>query len=104
MFEEETELCRAVINRDIDEVRTILERDTSQINVGDEDRHSTPLHIASFDGQAHICKLLLEHGANVDACDINGCTPLHEAEPFDPSWYDGDIRMANTAKSQQQSH
>ncbi|MHC2066867.1 ankyrin repeat domain-containing protein [Bremerella sp. T1] len=80
MFEEETELYRAVINRDIDEVRTILERDTSQLDVGDEDRHSTPLHIASFDGQAHICKLLLMHGANVDARDINGCTPLHEAE------------------------
>lgn len=79
MLEEETELYRAVINHDIDEVRTILYRDISQINVGDEDLGSTPLHAASYDGQAHICELLLEYGANVDVLDINGCTPLRKA-------------------------
>jgi hypothetical protein len=34
------------------------------------------LHHAAFDGQADICRMLLKAGADVNACDCHGQTPL----------------------------
>lgn len=39
----------------------------------------TCLHHACFGGHANIVKLLLEHGAVVDATTSNGVTPLMKA-------------------------
>merc|ERR1711988_1151659 len=36
----------------------------------------SPLHIASYVGQANICKLLLKHGASVNQTTEGGMTPL----------------------------
>ncbi|XP_068698924.1 GA-binding protein subunit beta-1-like [Montipora foliosa] len=40
----------------------------------------TPLHLACGYGQESIVKLLLEHGADVNAIDRFQFTPLHKAE------------------------
>ena len=39
----------------------------------------TALHRAALDGHASIVKLLIDHGAAVDARDKDGDTPLHDA-------------------------
>jgi hypothetical protein len=39
----------------------------------------TPLHVASKEGQLAVARLLVEHGANVDAEDDKGRTPLQVA-------------------------
>ena len=39
----------------------------------------TALHIASRLGKADIVALLVNRGANIEARDISGCTPLHFA-------------------------
>lgn len=40
---------------------------------------NTSLHIAAINGNVKAATLLLEHGANVDACDHNQSTALHRA-------------------------
>jgi len=39
----------------------------------------TPLHWASYDGNAEVCQLLLERGANINQTNENGKTPLYYA-------------------------
>jgi Ankyrin repeats (3 copies)/Ankyrin repeats (many copies) len=40
---------------------------------------STPLHLASRQGNEEVARVLVEHGAEVSAKDKDGSTPLHEA-------------------------
>ena len=44
-----------------------------------ECRNCTPLHVAAYAGHARIVKLLIKHGADVNAKDDLGLTPLHYA-------------------------
>ncbi|KAI0270169.1 ankyrin repeat-containing domain protein [Russula aff. rugulosa BPL654] len=39
----------------------------------------TPLHVASACGAPEVVRLLLEHGADIEAKDKNGKTALQEA-------------------------
>ena len=39
--------------------------------------HSTPLHLASFNGSSETVRLLIESGADVTAQNKNHSTPLH---------------------------
>lgn len=55
----------------------ILRRNRNKYMVTARDMvHRTPLHFASIYGHVDICELLLLHGANLDAVDITGVTPL----------------------------
>ena len=45
----------------------------------------TPLHLAAgFAQDPRILELLLNHGANIDATDVDGAQPLHIASGFNP--------------------
>ena len=46
------------------------------------DNYSTPLHSAAVVGDLEIVKLLLDHGARIDALEINQSTPLHRAAAY----------------------
>uniref|UniRef100_G3TWY9 26S proteasome non-ATPase regulatory subunit 10 n=1 Tax=Loxodonta africana TaxID=9785 RepID=G3TWY9_LOXAF len=47
--------------------------------VNDNDAGWSPLHVAASAGQNEIVKALLGKGAQVNAVNQNGCTPLHYA-------------------------
>ena len=47
----------------------------ADVNVQDHDG-DTPLHWAAIEGYLEICDLLIEHGADVNAVNIKGQTPL----------------------------
>ena len=48
------------------------------MNIQDEEKRS-PLHAASFKGEAKIADLLLQFGARVNTKDSKWLTPLHRA-------------------------
>jgi hypothetical protein len=55
-----------------------------QLNVNDIclDTHATALHYAAKYAQANICQDLINRGANVEAHDFRGHTPLHACAAF----------------------
>jgi hypothetical protein len=77
------ELFEAVKKGDIDRVRELLAKGA---NVNTRDRHKdswtyaqTPLHAAAHEGHTYVARLLLEHGADLNARDKYGFTPLFYA-------------------------
>ena len=56
---------------------------TQEKLLAETDEHGrTLLYIASKSGFYDMCKLLLEKGAPIDKCQVNGSTPLHAASYF----------------------
>jgi len=49
------------------------------VNAPDPQKQLTPLHMAAYNGHSEAIKLLLEHGATIDARDIEGKTALLHA-------------------------
>ncbi|NXD74128.1 ANR52 phosphatase, partial [Eolophus roseicapillus] len=70
-------LVQAIFNRDVEEVRSLLNQ-KENINVLDQERR-TPLHAAAYLGDVAILELLILSGANVNAKDTVWLTPLHRA-------------------------
>ena len=59
-------------------VMQLLKHETgSNVNARDKDQE-TPLHLASYYLSADLVKVLLDYGAQVDAEDNRGLTPLHQ--------------------------
>lgn len=102
-WEENEKLHFAVMENSIDEVKAIIESGASIENFDDCDK--TPLHYAVEQENFQIAQYLIEHGANVNAQDIEKCgdTPLgnigatcslkmakflvnHGANPAAPGW------------------
>lgn len=61
-----------------DVVRVLVEAG-ADVNASSGVTRATPLHMAARRGHVAIAKALLECGAEVDARDRNGCTPLERA-------------------------
>lgn len=51
----------------------------ANVNAQNNNEHwgTTPLHAAAHANQVAIAKLLLAHGADANAKDMNGQTPMH---------------------------
>ena len=63
---------------DLETVKRFLNNDPAAVNSMDGDK-MMPLHHAADAGQVEITRLLLEHGANVEALNYKSETPLHVA-------------------------
>ncbi|XP_013085828.2 protein phosphatase 1 regulatory subunit 16A-like isoform X2 [Biomphalaria glabrata] len=70
-------LLESAARNDLEEVRRLLENKVSP-DVTNEDG-LTSLHQCCIDDNEEMLKLLLEYGANVNACDSEMWTPLHAA-------------------------
>ena len=83
-------LINAVMNNQITKVSQLLKYGADSNGCEDELRYS-PLHYAAAHSGKEIAALLLEAGANLEAIDIDGNTPLntafvHQNKAF-ISWY-----------------
>ena len=65
--------------RGLSKIALVLIRRGANVNARRPDRLDTPLHFAP---NAEVAGVLIEHGAEVEALDWSGRTPLHWAAPF----------------------
>ena len=72
-------LYTAIRLHDLDVVKHFIEVMTENLEISLADDGSTPLHIGAFYGSKEICMFLLQSGANIEACDSEGWTPLLNA-------------------------
>jgi ankyrin repeat protein len=75
------QMLKAAKSGNVAAVRLLLEADPSLVDARDTDG-STPLHCAAWKGHAEVAALLLDHGADIHARNLNehwGDTPLHAA-------------------------
>lgn len=63
---------------DLEGINTVLESSTADVNFRDIDGR-TALHVAACQGKAPVVRFLLDRGAEVDAVDRWGSTPLSDA-------------------------
>ncbi len=78
-----TDIHMLAYNNKIDELKELLQNDTSvEINKKDESG-MTPLHIAISKGNKEIAQLLLDAGANGSIQDDEGFTALHYAMEYE---------------------
>ena len=65
--------------RGLPKIALVLIRRGANVNARRPDRFDTPLHFAS---NAEVARVLIEHGAEFEALDWSGRTPLHWAAQF----------------------
>jgi hypothetical protein len=90
-------IFRAVDEGNPERIKTILSKDKNQIHRRDS-RLNTPLHIAVAKGDKNIVELLIKYGADVNAKDDMGRTPLHRSiTPFGADLEILDLLLKNNA-------
>ena len=73
-----SQVSHAASRGDVSTMKSYLETDKSIVNELDYDKRA-PLHIAAKNGHFELCKLLVDHGADVNLEDRFNHTPLDEA-------------------------
>jgi hypothetical protein len=61
------------------EIAGLLLAKGAEVNIRTTDQYMTPLHFAACTGMPRVVKLLLNHGADVQAVNLRRRTPLHLA-------------------------
>lgn len=64
---------------DMLKVNSLLRDEPDQVNVKSPANLWTPLHVAIMRDDHKMADILLRHGADVNAQNLNGRTPLHDA-------------------------
>jgi len=82
----------AAIMGDIDSLRALLSEDRSLVGASTPDDHvlgagMSPLHLAAQGGHLDAMELLLEAGADINAVDARGYTPLHFVICYGPKQF-----------------
>ncbi|MBN1271349.1 MAG: ankyrin repeat domain-containing protein [Candidatus Aminicenantes bacterium] len=72
------EIFDSIRNNNFEEMKTLIEKDASLVNIKDE-AGNTPLHHAVMIGSAELTEYLLSKGADINAQNTQLNTPLHEA-------------------------
>ncbi|KFY14625.1 hypothetical protein V492_02509 [Pseudogymnoascus sp. VKM F-4246] len=73
MFKKETAIIQAASDGDISKVARLI---SSGANVNAKDRWGwSALSMCGYGGHVEICRLLLDHGADLDNIDVDGDTP-----------------------------
>lgn len=70
----------AVVFADVDKIKLFIDR--FGVNAVLNVNGNTPLHLAAQNNDATIVKFLIEHGAQINAKNTSGRTPLQEAEQY----------------------
>ncbi len=62
----------------LETVKKLLKKEKADVNVQDKNNENglRPLHFAAFTGTPAMLRVLIEHKADVNLPDNNGCTPL----------------------------
>ncbi len=66
-------------NPDYERIRREVEADPSLVSMKRDGSGRTLLHLAANDSQPELARLLIQHGADVNASDPSEGTPLHLA-------------------------
>lgn len=72
------DIFHVVIHESVEDLKRLLEKDPKQVNKRGH-RETTPLITAAWTERYDIIKLLIEKGADINAKDKFGNTPLHKA-------------------------
>jgi ankyrin repeat protein len=76
------ELATAIEANDLSNIKSILEKNPKLVNAKYEAKYGggiTPLHVAVRYGTPQMVRLLIANGADIDARDNNGKTPLFDS-------------------------
>ena len=88
----------AIVSDDLETLQRSLELDPELTGAHSPQEHrATLLHYAARTGRAEVLRLLIERGADVDACTKEGVTALHEAAVGD---HLDCVRLLNKAGAQ----
>lgn len=78
-MQDDPEAYEYFLDQEYDKMRESLAKDPSQAKAVFGVLETTLLHKVAHDDHAHLLDLLIELGADVAACEVNGWTPLHVA-------------------------
>jgi ankyrin repeat protein len=77
-----TDAEKAVQDKSLTRLTEVIRRHPELIDKPDKDNGFTPLHWAVITHQPNMAAFLLAQGAQVNAVDLYGMTPLHKAAAF----------------------